>query len=140
MEAAVAAATVPVGPLPVAAIDARVRAYLASLTPATAVAAVGCLAPAGVAAAPSGSPSGAPPTRPPPAVPSTPDAVLAALCPPDVEVPASALAHLPPAVAVALRAVFASRVCHPSQFDDRAMDLLVALRPERAVADRKSVV
>lgn len=48
-------------------------------------------------------------------------------------VPASALAHLPPAVSDALQRVFRSGVCHPSQFDDRAMDILVDLQEQDAV-------
>lgn len=48
-------------------------------------------------------------------------------------VPASALAHLPPAVSEALQRVFASGVCHPRQFDDRAMDILVDLPEPDAV-------
>lgn len=48
-------------------------------------------------------------------------------------VPASALAHLPPAVSDALQRVFTSGVCHPSQFDDRAMDILVDLAEPDAV-------
>lgn len=48
-------------------------------------------------------------------------------------VPAAALAHLPPAVSDALQRVFASGVCHPSQFDDRAMDILVDLAEPDAV-------
>ena len=50
-----------------------------------------------------------------------------------VDIPASALAHLPPAVSDALRRVFQSGVCHPSQFDDRAMDILVDLQEPDAV-------
>ncbi len=52
---------------------------------------------------------------------------------PPTSVPASALAHLPPAVSDALQRVFASGVCHPSQFDDRAMDILVDLHEPDAV-------
>lgn len=52
---------------------------------------------------------------------------------PPTSVPASALAHLPPAVSEALQRVFASGVCHPSQFDDRAMDILVDLHETDAV-------
>lgn len=48
-------------------------------------------------------------------------------------VPASALAHLPPPVSDALQRVFTSGVCHPSQFDDRAMDILVDLHEADAV-------
>lgn len=48
-------------------------------------------------------------------------------------VPAAALAHLAPAVSGALQRVFASGVCHPSQFDDRAMDILVDLAEPDAV-------
>lgn len=48
-------------------------------------------------------------------------------------VPASALAHLPPAVSEALQRVFTSGVCHPRQFDDRAMDILVDLQEPDAV-------
>lgn len=48
-------------------------------------------------------------------------------------VPAAALAHLSPAVSEALQRVFASGVCHPSQFDDRAMDILVDLAEPDAV-------
>eukprot|EP00737_Agarophyton_chilense_P001400 gb/GEZJ01001571.1/.p1 GENE.gb/GEZJ01001571.1/~~gb/GEZJ01001571.1/.p1 ORF type:complete len:742 (+),score=120.85 gb/GEZJ01001571.1/:214-2226(+) len=48
-------------------------------------------------------------------------------------VPASALAHLPPSVSDALQRVFQSGVCHPSQFDDRAMDILVDLAEPDAV-------
>eukprot|EP00172_Hildenbrandia_rubra_P003737 Plantae.Rhodophyta-Hildenbrandia_rubra.ctg6349.p2 GENE.Plantae.Rhodophyta-Hildenbrandia_rubra.ctg6349~~Plantae.Rhodophyta-Hildenbrandia_rubra.ctg6349.p2 ORF type:complete len:551 (+),score=84.41 Plantae.Rhodophyta-Hildenbrandia_rubra.ctg6349:2948-4600(+) len=48
-------------------------------------------------------------------------------------VPPSALAHLPPAVADMLQRVFASGVCHPSQFDDRAMDILVKMPEHGAV-------
>lgn len=48
-------------------------------------------------------------------------------------VPASALAHLPPTVSDALQRVFTSGVCHPSQFDDRAMDILVDLQEPDAV-------
>lgn len=48
-------------------------------------------------------------------------------------VPDTALAHLPNDVAKALQAVFGSGVCHPSQFDDRAMDILVELHPVDAV-------
>lgn len=52
---------------------------------------------------------------------------------PPTSVPASALAHLPPGVSDALQRVFASGVCHPSQFDDRAMDILVDLHESDAV-------
>lgn len=52
---------------------------------------------------------------------------------PPTSVPASALAHLPPAVSDALQRVFTSGVCHPSQFDDRAMDILVDLAEPDAV-------
>lgn len=52
---------------------------------------------------------------------------------PPTSVPASALAHLPPTVSDALQRVFASGVCHPSQFDDRAMDILVDLQEADAV-------
>jgi len=48
-------------------------------------------------------------------------------------VPPSLLAHLPSAVADALQAVFASGVCAPSQFDDRAMDILMDLEEDDAV-------
>ncbi len=52
---------------------------------------------------------------------------------PPTSVPASALAHLPLAVSDALQRVFHSGVCHPSQFDDRAMDILVDLHEADAV-------
>lgn len=52
---------------------------------------------------------------------------------PPATVPPSALAHLPPQVSDALQRVFTSGVCHPSQFDDRAMDILVELHPVDAV-------
>jgi hypothetical protein len=52
---------------------------------------------------------------------------------PPATVPPSALAHLPPQVSEALQRVFTSGVCHPSQFDDRAMDILVELHPVDAV-------
>lgn len=48
-------------------------------------------------------------------------------------VPPSALSHLPPQVSDSLQRVFSSGVCHPSQFDDRAMDILVELHPMDAV-------
>lgn len=48
-------------------------------------------------------------------------------------VPPSALAHLPPTVSDALQRVFSSGVCHPRQFDDRAMDILVDLPEPDAV-------
>lgn len=64
---------------------------------------------------------GAPPP-PPPGPPYAPTSV-----------PASALSHLPPAVSDALQRVFQSGVCHPSQFDDRAMDILVDLQEPDAV-------
>lgn len=48
-------------------------------------------------------------------------------------VPPSALAHLPPTVSDALQRVFSSGVCHPRQFDDRAMDILVDLPEADAV-------
>lgn len=48
-------------------------------------------------------------------------------------VPPGALAHLPPAVSDALQRVFQSGVCHPSVFDDRAMDILVDLAEPDAV-------
>lgn len=52
---------------------------------------------------------------------------------PPTSVPASALAHLPRPVSDALQRVFHSGVCHPSQFDDRAMDILVDLHEADAV-------
>lgn len=52
---------------------------------------------------------------------------------PPATVPPSALAHLPSQVSDALQRVFTSGVCHPSQFDDRAMDILVELHPADAV-------
>ena len=52
---------------------------------------------------------------------------------PATTIPPSALAHLPPAVSEALQRVFQSGVCHPSQFDDRAMDHLVDLQQSDAV-------
>ncbi|GAB0496380.1 hypothetical protein MMPV_007692 [Pyropia vietnamensis] len=48
-------------------------------------------------------------------------------------VPPSALAHLPGPVGDGLQRVFATGVCHPSQFDDRAMDILVELPTNAAV-------
>lgn len=48
-------------------------------------------------------------------------------------VPPAALAHLPTAVSDALQRVFSSGVCHPRQFDDRAMDILVDLPEPDAV-------
>jgi hypothetical protein len=50
-----------------------------------------------------------------------------------IVVPPSALAHLPPRVADSLQQVFASGVCHPSKFDDRAMEVLVSLDEVDAV-------
>lgn len=63
-----------------------------------------------------------PPPLPPPGAPYV-----------RTSVPASALAHLPPAVSNGLQRVFTSGVCHPSQFDDRAMDILVDLQEPDAV-------
>ncbi|GJD08591.1 hypothetical protein Gasu2_28850 [Galdieria sulphuraria] len=48
-------------------------------------------------------------------------------------VPPSALAHLPSRVADSLQLVFASGVCHPSKFDDLAMEVLVSLEENDAV-------
>jgi len=53
--------------------------------------------------------------------------------PPAATVPPEALAHLPTAVGEGLQQVFASGVCHPSEFDDRAMEILVALKEPEAV-------
>ncbi|GJQ10988.1 hypothetical protein GpartN1_g2779.t1 [Galdieria partita] len=50
-----------------------------------------------------------------------------------IVVPPSALAHLPPRVADSLQQVFASGVCHPSKFDDLAMEVLVSLDESDAV-------
>lgn len=55
---------------------------------------------------------------------------------PPTSVPADVLAHLPPAVSDALQRVFAAGVCLPSQFDDRAMDILVDLSKQEADAVR----
>jgi len=117
-------------------VNGRVREYLASLPDATARAAIADLAtrdfssvrnrPAFVmscvkkaaavanTAAASGGPGGGASGTP-------------------ASVPPSALAHLPIPVGDGLQRVFATGVCHPSQFDDRAMDILVELPTHAAV-------
>eukprot|EP00871_Galdieria_phlegrea_P002039 jgi/Galph1/2836/GphlegSOOS_G1544.1 len=50
-----------------------------------------------------------------------------------IVVPPSVLSHLPQRVANGLQQVFASGVCHPSKFDDRAMEVLVSLDEADAV-------
>lgn len=51
----------------------------------------------------------------------------------NVLVPDDALIHLPDTVAAALRQVFYSGNCHPSDFDDRAMDELTRLPEDLAL-------
>eukprot|EP00183_Erythrolobus_madagascarensis_P002144 CAMPEP_0185850326 /NCGR_PEP_ID=MMETSP1354-20130828/4503_1 /TAXON_ID=708628 /ORGANISM="Erythrolobus madagascarensis, Strain CCMP3276" /LENGTH=722 /DNA_ID=CAMNT_0028550993 /DNA_START=429 /DNA_END=2597 /DNA_ORIENTATION=+ len=50
-----------------------------------------------------------------------------------VTVDPAALSHLPPMVADGLQRVFAAGVCHPSQFDDRAMEILINLKEVEAI-------
>lgn len=116
-------------------VNGRVREYLASLPDATARAAIddlatrdfssvrnrpafvmSCVKKAAAAALPAGAPGAA-----------------ASSAGATASVPPSALAHLPGPVGEGLQRVFATGVCHPSQFDDRAMDILVELPTHAAV-------
>ncbi|KAA8494208.1 hypothetical protein FVE85_4183 [Porphyridium purpureum] len=53
--------------------------------------------------------------------------------PPVAQVPPESIAHLPAPVGSALQYVFASGVCHPSQFDERAMEVLMEMPDLEAV-------
>lgn len=116
-------------------VNGRVREYLASLPDATARAAIDDLAtrdfssvrnrPAFVMSCVKKAAAAALPVGAPGAASSSAGATAS--------VPPSALAHLPGPVGEGLQRVFATGVCHPSQFDDRAMDILVELPTHAAV-------